>query len=75
MISQTSLHLEIADLIGRGAAAQNPECWDLAVKESSDSEPRRGAGEAEGEGGGWAKKIAPRGQLFSLRALQGRVFL
>ena len=45
---------------------QNPECWDLAVKDQSDSEPRRGAGE-------------PRGQLFSLRALlhalQGRVFL
>jgi len=40
----------------------------LAVKESSDSEPRRVAGELQ-------KKIAPRGQLFSLRALQGRVFL
>jgi len=26
------------------------------VKESSDSEPRRGAGEAEGEGGGWVQK-------------------
>ena len=25
------IYLEIADLIGRGAAAQNPECWDLGV--------------------------------------------
>ena len=69
-------HLEIADLIGRGAAAQNPECWDLAVKESSDSEPRRGAGEAEGEGGGWVqKKCAPRSIVFSSRFARARVSL
>ena len=43
----STLHLEIADLIGRGAAAKTPS----------------------------VRKIAPRGQLFSLRALQGRVFL
>ena len=39
------------------------------MKESSDSEPRRVAGESP------QKKIAPRGHFFSLRALQGRVFL
>ena len=35
------------------------------MKESSDSEPRRGAGEAEGEGGGWVKNNA-REVLLSL---------
>ena len=75
MISQTSLHLEIADLIGRGAAAQNPECWDLAVKESSDSEPRRGAGEAEGEGGGWVqKKLRPEVNCFLFALCKGACF-
>ena len=63
-------------MIGRGAAAQNPECWDLAVKESSDSEPRRGAGEAEGEGGGWVQKnCAPRSIVFSSRFARARVSL
>jgi len=55
---------------------QNPECWDLAVKESSDSEPRHGAGKAEGEGGGWVqKKWAPRSIVFSLRFARARVSL
>ena len=60
-----------------GSLALVQKSAETAVKESPDSEPRRGAGEAEGEGGGWVgtKKIGPRGQLFSLRALQGRVFL
>ena len=47
----------------------------LAVKESSDSEPRRGAGEAEGEGGGRVQKKLDPEINFSLRALQGRVSL
>ena len=64
-------YLEIADLIGRGAAAQNPECWDLAVKESSDSEPRRGAG----EGGGWVhKKLRPEVNCFLFALCKGACF-
>jgi len=39
-------------------------------KESSDSEPRRGAGEAEGEGGGWGtKKLGPEVNCFLLLVL------
>ena len=45
------------------------------MKESSDSEPRRGAGEAEGEGGGWVqKKLDPEINLFLFALCKGAYF-
>ena len=70
----TSNKFEIADLICRGAVTQNPECWDLAVKGSSDSEPCRGAGEAKGERGEWVQKKRPTPRRpFSSRFARARV--
>ena len=48
---------------------------DLAVKESSDSEPRRVVGEVEGEGGGWVqKKLRPVINCFLSTPCKGACF-
>ena len=47
---------------------QNPECWDLAVKGSSDSEPRRGAGESP------QKKLGPEVNCFLFALCKGACF-
>jgi len=56
---------------------QTTRVMDLAVKESADFEPRRGAGEAEGGGDEWVqKKSAPRSIVsLSLRLARARVSL
>ena len=46
-----------------------------AVKESSDSEPRRGAGESPREVGGYKKNWTPRSIVFSSRFARARVSL
>ena len=44
------------------------------MKGSSDSEPRRGAGEAEGEGGGWVQKNCPEVNCFLFALCKGACF-